>query len=207
MKKIVSKVFLVSTLLILVIGSLGGCSHTLKTGNPPGNDSEWNGAMGRLDAPLTITVFQDLGCGMCRIAYEQHMGAVKAKYIDTGVVRYVFREFPLGFESRQVALARGAKCAAKQERYLPFTGFLLINKKTVDPSKLVEYAKLFALDVPEFRSCLSSDESLKAVKADYDEGVSLGVRGTPTYIMNGDIFAGALSQSDFIEVVEEHLKK
>ncbi len=197
--------FLSVSLIVLVTG---GCSSTapIKV-HVPGNESEWNGMLGRKNAPLTITVFQDLGCGMCRIAYEQQVGAVKEKYVDTGLARYVFREFPLGFQKRQVELARGAKCAAKQGKYLPFTGFLLINKKTVSPEKLVEYAKLFSLDTEKFKSCLGSPESLKAVRIDYDEGRSLGIGGTPSYVMNGFLFAGALSQSDFLEVIEEQLKQ
>jgi protein-disulfide isomerase len=140
-------------------------------------------------APITIMDFSDYSCPSCR----QFTSAVKPLldqgYVQQGLARFAYYDFPLpGFPNSFLA-ARAARCAGDQDAYWPFHDELFRNQPNwsimADPVSTFEgYAGNLGLDRGAFRSCLRSDRHAETVTANRDLGRQLGVQGTPTIFVN-----------------------
>jgi protein-disulfide isomerase len=140
-------------------------------------------------APLTIMDFSDYSCPSCR----QFASAVKPLldqgYVQQGLARFAYYDFPLpGFPNSFLA-ARAARCAGDQDGYWPFHDELFRNQPQwsimADPVPTFEgYAERLGLDRGDYRSCLRSDRHAEVVTANRDLGRQLGVQGTPTIFVN-----------------------
>ncbi len=173
----------------------------LKKG-PPAKSSATVGFRGRpmlgqMDAPVTIVEFSDYQCPYCQRFVTQVLPALKRDYIETGKVRYVFRDFPLAQIHPQAPKAHeGAHCAGEQDRYWDMHDLLFQNQKDLSLVALSGYAEDLGLDVERFKACLESGRHEAAVRADSQAGAKAGVRGTPSFIIgksgSGDTISGTI---------------
>lgn len=162
---------------------------------------------GRKDAPVTMIEFSDYQCPYCKRQAEQTDPELIKAYVDTGKVRFAFRDFPLvAIHQNAAKAAEAARCAGEQGKYWEMHDRLFANQKELQPEKLPEHAKAVGLDDGKFRECLDSGRQAAAVKKDMDEGTRLGIRGTPTVIVgtsdggnvkNAVIIRGAQSVETF----------
>lgn len=155
-------------------------------------------------APVTIIEFGDYQCPFCRAA-ETHLQAIRSRYGDE--VALVYRHFPLPGHSSAFPAARAAECAGKQERFWEFHGLLYATESWIGDTsraRLAELAERAGVDrVDEFLRCLDGSEGDDAVDADIAAARSLGITGTPTFLVNGQLHVGPLDSLRFFAVFDE----
>lgn len=174
-------------------------------------------AMGRADAPVTLIEFSDYQCPFCRRFFDQTLPAIKKEYVDTGKVRYVFRDFPLDQIHPQARkAAEAARCAGDQGKYWEMHDLLFQNQRDLAVPKLKEYAAGMKLDAGRFATCLDGAKFGGGVQKDVDEGASVGVRGTPAFFVgrsrgagpiDGLLISGARPLNDFRQEIERLLRE
>ncbi len=155
--------------------------------------------IGSPDAPVTIVEYTDFQCPFCQRHATQTMPAIIEKYVNEGIVRYVFKDFPLtSIHAQAVEAAEAARCTLEQneEAYLPMHDMLFSRQQEwADNSQatavFISFADELGLDTTAFEACLTSNKYEEAIMADLDEGVSLGVNGTPAFFINGYFVSGA----------------
>jgi protein-disulfide isomerase len=142
------------------------------------------------DAPIVLMDFSDYSCPSCAAFTNQAKPYLEMNYIDSGLVRFVYYDFPLGgmFQHSFLA-ARAARCAGDQGGYWEFHDRLFQRQgewsRQTDPfSSFVGYADDIGMARSEFRSCLGSDRHADVVTANMQLGQQLGVSGTPTIFLN-----------------------
>ena len=165
-------------------------------------------AIGDPNAPVEIIEFTDFQCPFCSRHYSETFTRVKENYVDTGKVRYVFKDFPLiNIHPQAVKAAEAARCAGDQEQYLEMHDMLFEtqaewNGRTDADQLFKEYAATLGLDQVSFAQCLDSGTHEAAVMADLEEGSRAGVNGTPAFFINDHSMSGALPYSIFEEAIE-----
>jgi len=138
---------------------------------------------GKKNAPLTLIEFTDYQCPFCARHATLTLPALVKDYVDTGKVRYVLRDFPLDIHPNAHKAAEAARCAGDQNKYWEMHDKLFAGQNQLQAAKLSEYAKTIGLNGTEFDACLSKGKYAKAVGEDLQQGVALGVRGTPTLVV------------------------
>ncbi len=127
---------------------------------------------------------------------------LKNEYIENGTLRLEWRDFPyLGQESVDAALA--ARAAQRQGRFWEYHELLYENQSAgFSRVRLIELAREAGLDVEKFESDLASGRYEAAVARDFQEGQQMGVSGTPTFIINGEVLAGLQPVGVFADAIE-----
>lgn len=160
------------------------------------NDLADGMALGSVDAPATLQMFEDFQCPFC-LRLTATWEPLLIEYVKNGKLRLEFRHLPiLGEESVFAAVA--AVCAAQQEGFWEYHSKLFLvqaeagqltreqlNVGRFDPAALVRYAGEVGLDESAFGACLQEPATLAIVQADYTAARDLGLRATPTLVLNG----------------------
>ncbi|MFZ8829861.1 MAG: DsbA family protein [Candidatus Aenigmatarchaeota archaeon] len=165
---------------------------------------------GSPDAKVTIVVFSDFQCPFCQRFSLQTLPLIEEKYIKTGKVRFVYRDFPLSFHQYAQKAAEAAECANEQGKFWEYHDILfqkLSEWASVGESKFKEYAQQLGLDMQKFNQCLDSGKYANEVQKDYNDGLKYGVSGTPTFFINGIKIVGAQPYSVFEQIIEQELSK
>ncbi len=135
--------------------------------------------------------------------------ALFKQYVDTGKAKFVYLHAAfLGQES--VWAAQAAECAADQGNFWPYHDLLFSrqageNQGAFTKDKLLAMAQELELDMMLFEPCLKNDTTLDRVRGDTQQGQQAGVRGTPTFFVNGRTVVGALPLQNFQQVIEQAL--
>ena len=129
--------------------------------------------------------------------------------MESGQVRFVYKNFAiLGEES--VLAAQASECAADEEKFWEFHDYVFNDQATtasaLSHSNLIAMAQEVGLDVDTFTECLDSDKYAARVYQDAQSIQSLGVRGTPGFVVNGRYISGAQPFEVFQQVIEEALQ-
>lgn len=138
---------------------------------------------GNEDAPVTVVEFSDYQCPFCRRNHMQVFPELEKEYIDTGKVRYVFRDYPLAFHNKAVPAAVAANCAGEQDKYWEMNNYLFKDQSNLDEPAFLKFAEENKLDVSKFKACLDSEDQKKEVDKDFQDGQKYGVRGTPSFFV------------------------
>jgi protein-disulfide isomerase len=158
-------------------------------------------------APVTIIEYASLTCSHCRNFALKTYPELKKRYIDTGKVRYIFREFALN-DVDLLAIVT-ARCAPK-ERYFPLVETLFEKQdqwavnNPVPP--LLGIAKQAGFTDESFKACASNQQVIEGVKAQREAGTKFGVNSTPTFFINGEKRAGDMSIDDMEKLIQPYLK-
>lgn len=166
-------------------------------------------ALGEVDAPVVMIAYSEFQCPFCgRFARETEPVLIE-DYVEDGRLRIEWRDFPyLGEESTAAAL--GARAAAQQDAFWEFEQAMFDNQQPPNSGRitaefLADVAEGVGLDRERFLDDLDSDEVAAAVARDFQEGQSIGVTGTPAFLINGRPVMGAQPTEVFVQVVEEAL--
>jgi protein-disulfide isomerase len=164
-------------------------------------------SLGRPDAPVTIVQYASLTCPHCRRFHLETFPELKRTYIDTGKVRYVLREFPIGQTSGNATIA--LRCA-KPERYFDLYGRFLKEQASwvsqeVRLEAIFAVARQVGMTRAEFDACLKNQGMIDALKWVKERGRRLGVIGTPNFFIDGKLVKSVLSMADFRTLVEPRL--
>ena len=167
-------------------------------------------SLGDSNAPLTIYEYSSLGCPHCKAFHKNTLPMVMEEFIDTGKVRLVYRDYPLG--NRAMAAAMIARCAP-QERY--FGMLELFFQKQSDWSQsedaigaLTAVAKFGGLSSDDVMACLQDQDLLNGIRTRAEAGSDeFGIEATPTFIIGdtGEKIEGAMGPDEFRKVLNDAL--
>ena len=160
-------------------------------------------ARGPDDAPVTIFIFSEFQCPYCSRA-QPTMQQIEETYGDR--VRFVFKSFPLPFHSDAHLASQAALAAGAQGKFWEYHDVLFNNQRALSRSDLERYAQDLGLDMGQFRSALDSGEFSDQVDREAAEGRSVGVSGTPTFVVNGERVVGAVPFSRFQPIIDRALE-
>ncbi|WP_326696592.1 DsbA family protein [Streptomyces sp. NBC_01754] len=168
-------------------------------------------AVGRADAPVVMIEYSDFQCPFCGRFARETEPELLSSYVDKGVLRIEWRNFPVfGEESEQAALAGWA--AGRQKKFWEFHEVAYGKPRERDTGafsaeKLVAMAREAGItDIGRFQADMASDEARSAVRKDQEEGFDLGVTSTPAFLINGRPILGAQPTATFREAVEAAAK-
>ena len=161
-------------------------------------------SFGRSDAPVTVIEYASLTCHHCRDFHVKNWPEIKARYVDTGKVRFIMREFPLD------ALAAGgfmlARCSGDSKWYAVVDLLFRADDKWAHAADPVEGLRSImrqtGMSNDAFESCLKDQKLLDQIKAVADRGTAAGVDATPTFFINGRKESGALTLEQFGKLVD-----
>jgi protein-disulfide isomerase len=161
-------------------------------------------AQGNPNAPIKLIEFSEFQCPFCKRA-RPTIEKVMSTYKDK--VYYVFRDFPLSFHKEAKNAALSANCAHDQGKYWDFSKELWNAQQALSTEKYTEIAKKINLDMNKFNQCVQSRKYDKEIDKDQNDGIEVGVSGTPAYFINGKFLSGAQPFESFRELIEEELAK
>ena len=141
-------------------------------------------ALGNADAPVTIIEFSDYQCPFCRRHASTTLPELKKEYVDSGKVRYVYRDMPLDSIHPQARkAAEAAHCAGDQGKYWEMHDVLFSKQRQLMPDQLKEHATALGLDRMAFDACLDRGKYAKAVSEDEMAGRVAAAAKTPTFFI------------------------
>ena len=158
--------------------------------------------LGPDDAPVVIIEFSDYQCYYCGLFARETLHPLLNLYGDQ--VRFVYRDFVFyGPISLQAAIS--AECAHEQGVFWLYHDRLFEQQDNLNAKLFFALAEELNLDVRAFARCASDPDVEDEVKADTADGQALGVRGTPTFYINGRVLVGAQSVNTFADIIDEEL--
>ena len=170
-------------------------------------DSAFKGfVLGSATAPVEVTEYADFQCPHCGEFANVQFPTIKEQLINTGRLRWRFRDYPLDFPWSRVAALAG-QCAGEQGKFWDYHRSLMTAKGPMDDTDLKSRAAALKLDPVAFSTCLASDRFDATIRAAFDDGTRVGVNSTPTYFVNGRMMTGALPFDEFREVVDSELDR
>ncbi|HTV68535.1 MAG TPA: thioredoxin domain-containing protein [Rhizobiaceae bacterium] len=168
-------------------------------------------AIGSDKAPITIYEYSSLTCPHCAAFAQNVFPMLRSKYIDTGKVRFVSREFPLDLKAAAAALL--ARCIAKDDASKFFDVTMMMFQQQEElaahtTETLTAIGGKFGMKEADVEACVKNDASLDKLQSDqtfaYDQ---LKVGATPTFFINGEMSKGAMSFEEMEAKLDPLLKK
>jgi protein-disulfide isomerase len=170
-------------------------------------------ALGNPRATLVMVEFTDFQCPYCARYHATTYGALKKAYVDTQRMRYVTVDFPLDFHALAFKAAEAAHCGDQQGQYWPLHDRLFQSGGRLEPENLLKLAQGLGLNMAAFKACLDGGATADRVRKGLAQGESLGVDGTPTFIIGraegsvvrGRMIVGAYPTKVFDDLIQSHL--
>src|SRR3974390_3158534 len=168
-------------------------------------------ALGPANAPVTITEYASMTCPHCAAFNDAVFPKIKAAYIDTGKIRYVFREFPLDIKAAAGSML--SRCIANRDsaKYFAVTDLLFrqqsdwVVKNTTEA--LSRIGKQAGLSQQQVEACLKDQSLLDKILADQKNAPERPkVDSTPTFFLNGEMIKGGTSFEEFDKRIKALLK-
>jgi protein-disulfide isomerase len=164
--------------------------------------------LGAVEAPVTIVEYASMTCGHCATFHEKTYPELKKRYIDTGKVRFIFREFPL--DPLAAAGFMLARCAG-DGKYFPLVETLFHKQREWAVQKplppLLAIARQAGFTEDSFNKCLQNQKLLDDIEKVRERAAAkFGVNSTPTFFINGKKFSGALSIDEMEKQIQPYLK-
>jgi protein-disulfide isomerase len=166
--------------------------------------------IGNANAPVTIVEYASMTCSHCANFHTKVLPSLKEKYIDTGKVRLVFREFPL--DERAALASMMARCAGN-EKAMPLISMLFSKQDEWATArqdflpKLFRFGQQVGFTQKSFDECRQNEKLIRDIIATRDRGnTAFGVNSTPTFFVNGKKLEGAPTVDEFDKVLAPLIK-
>jgi protein-disulfide isomerase len=167
-------------------------------------------SLGNADAPVTIVEYTDYQCPFCKRHHDGTYAQLKKNYVDTGKVRYVIRDLPLSFHAQAQPAAIAANCAADQGRFWQAHDALFEKQAELAPETIRAAVVGAGVDAKRYDACIAKPEAAAAVDADAEEARSIGITGTPSFVVGrrvdgaieGTVIAGAQPYAAFVQRID-----
>ncbi len=156
-------------------------------------------------APVTVVEYASMTCPHCASFHNNTLDAFKEKYVDTGKVRYIFREFPL--DAAAFGIAMLARCAPA-DQYFNVVDVYFDQQQNWGRSQqpydaILDIARQFGFSKESFDACLSNQAMFEGLNAEKERAANqFRVEATPTFFINGKKMSGALSLEELDKEIE-----
>ncbi|HPC82137.1 MAG TPA: thioredoxin domain-containing protein [Thermoanaerobaculaceae bacterium] len=161
-------------------------------------------ARGPAEAPIALVEFSDFQCPFCS-RVQTSIQRLQQMYGDK--LRVVFKQFPLAMHQHARFAAEAALCAGQQGKFWQMHDWLFANQQKIAPESIRSAAPELALDAAAFGACLDQKTFAARVDDDVRLGESIGVTGTPAFLVNGRFLEGAQPFESFQEVIDDELAR
>jgi protein-disulfide isomerase len=168
--------------------------------------------IGSPEARVTVVDFSNFLCGHCRDHSNEVLPFIKRDYIETGKVRYVFRDFPFTGQENVIRAGEAAACAYEHNLFIAYHTALFraqlqwaaLSGGALD-NFFADLAGQIGIAPATFSECLTSDRKRAGVLADQRLALDLGLTGTPTFFVNGEMHTGFMSYARWREILDRAL--
>jgi len=174
----------------------------------PGDTSGFHGYVkGSKDAPVEITEFADYQCPFCQTFATLQMPTIEDRLVNSGRLRWRYRDFPLQQHQFARLAAHSAACADEQGKYWAQHEQIYQGQSEWAAARdagpfFRNYARTVGLDLGRYDSCMKSGKYAGRIQASYNEGVQLGVSSTPTLLIGNRLYRGRLDSDAIIKMVD-----
>jgi protein-disulfide isomerase len=156
-------------------------------------------SLGKPDAKITVVLFSDYQCPFCRVFTEETESQFISEFVDTGKVRFVFRDMPLQQHPNGFRAALATACANEQDRFWQLHNVIFraqaewseLPTEAAD-ARFADYAGQVGIDTTQLKTCVASGKHDAAIRKDAQQATALGLDGTPTFYINGYRYGAAL---------------
>ena len=159
--------------------------------------------LGMPNAPVNIVIFSDFQCPYCS-KLGPTFDAILKKNPQT--VKISYKHFPIRGHAQAIPAALAAIAAQKQGKFWQYHDLLFQNMRDLNPEKLLELAQSLGLNMDQFKKDMADPQSMAQVSKDQQDGVSAGVKGTPSIFINGRI-AKDRTDAGMQKLIDEELAK
>jgi len=170
---------------------------------------------GETDAPVAIIEYADFECPYCGQYEREVYPQISTDYVQTGKVRYLYRDLPLPMHPHALGAARAARCAGEQGKFWEMHDSLFAKQNAIRDVDMPGRAQEVGLDTGTFSECLSSDRYTDEINKSAAEAQKMGIEGTPTFfigkidpkgeVTNLKMIIGARPYDDFKSAIEDSL--
>jgi len=164
--------------------------------------SEKNPVKGNKDAQIAIIEYSDFQCPYCSKAIETIEQVLK-EYPEK--VKLIFKHNPLEFHKQALPAAKASLAAYKQGKFWEYHDLLFKNSSNMNEEMLIQFAKDLKLDLEKFNTDRKSPEIEEQIKAEQAEAEKHGLKGTPSFLVDGVLVRGARDKEHFVMVIERIL--
>lgn len=202
-----------ATLVLIGIGviwlarSSGG--EPVDVGPVPLNAAGFPGyVLGSDSAPVEIIEYADFGCSACAVFTVLAGQDMKSRLISAGRVRWRFRDFVGPSHQNSLDAHLAGACAGEQGQFWPMHDQIMFNQqrwmRERNPAReFRDYARTVGIDVRRYDACVSSRSKLGQLDASKQEGLDIGVTATPSFVIDGKLYEGALPYDSLVTLVEQ----
>ncbi len=170
---------------------------------------------GAEDAPVTIVEYSDFECPFCGRFYRNTLKELESRYIESGQVKLVYKNFPLqSMHDRAMPAAIAGECVFRQgnDLFWNFHDLVFENQNNLTDAALKGYARQAGADMDSFTSCYENENTKSEVEQDLKEGSQSGITGTPGFVVGnsnrqpfrGEVLVGSQPVSRFQQLVNKH---
>jgi len=178
-----------------------------------GDFTDDDAVLGDKNAPVTMIEFSDYQCPVCQRFHTEVFQELKAKYIDTGKMKFVYRDLPLtSIHPNAYPAALAAECVKDQGGdsmyYRMYDNiFKAALSEEMTAESLRKSAGTSGANLSEFDSCVAADKFKDEIAKDTKDAADLGFRGTPGFLINGYMMDGLYSLQAYEQVIDKALAK
>lgn len=165
-------------------------------------------ALGKPDAPVVMLNYSDFRCPFCAKFSRDVEPELIKRYVDAGVLRLEWRDFPI-FGEESLEAAKAGRAAAAQGKFWEYIGTIYAEAPekghpALPHDKLVDHARRVGItDIAKFEADMNDPATFSAIQADATEGSQIGVSSTPTFLVNGEPILGAQPLEQFAGIIEQ----
>ena len=139
---------------------------------------------GDKNAKLTLVEFSEFQCPFCGRHVRDTYPQLDKEYVQTGKVKYVFRDLPLeSIHKNAFKASEAANCAGDQNKFWEMHDRLFANQNALEPANLTAHAQAIGLDAKKFQECLDSGKHSADIRKDIADASKVGITGTPTFVI------------------------
>jgi protein-disulfide isomerase len=138
---------------------------------------------GQANAPVTLIEYSDFTCGYCLKFFKDTWPRIQARYVDTGKVRFLYRDYPRADQGPGLDAATAARCAGAQGKYWAMHDRLFAEGGRLDKTVYLRHASALGFDQSAFERCVKDGRYTKSIFEDRLEANRWGFHGTPGFIL------------------------
>lgn len=179
----------------LALAACGGGGDTSGGGGRTSYERASDRGLGSADAPVTMIEYASVACGHCAVFHEEVYPTIEENYIDTGRLRFVFREMITGSPQFAIAGFSLAHCVP-EERYFDAVDLLFQQQRAIFQAaqtqgnargQYLAIARSLGLSEQDFMNCLNDEDINAEIVAAHERAVEEGIEGTPRFVFNGEM--------------------